>query len=337
MLSAELRRRLEELARQAPTPPRPEAPSPPAATLRLDELPHGGERRSPLGPHFALRRSLQETAPDLGARLAHWQRLADRSDYLSEPHPEIEAFLEHFPERLLILDLETCGFAGSPIFLVGLLYHTPDGFVCDQLLARDYSEEHAMLESLWEIAADKRVLVTFNGKSFDWPMVEDRTRFHRFRRVEPLFDARPAPLTRQALVSPPRPERHFDLLHHARRQWKRLLPDCKLQTLERFVCRRMRRGDLPGAMAPAAYHRFVRSGDAREIAPVLEHNLLDLITLAQVALAVAAEGERRALAEPPPKKKGRGSRQGKNHGPKIRSLVDCDGGVASRIAQDGQC
>jgi hypothetical protein len=82
---------------------------------------------------------------------------------------------------------------------------------------------------------------------------------------------------------------HCDLLHHARRRWKRLLPNCKLQTLERYVCRRSRREDLSGAQVPLAYHRYVRSGEVGPIAAILRHNALDLATLVQLSLVLASQ------------------------------------------------
>ena len=83
----------------------------------------------------------------------------------------------------------------------------------------------------------------------------------------------------------PRPELiHCDLLHHSRRRWKDKLPDCKLQTLERHICRRHRTDDIPGREIPSAYHDFVRSGDAWLIRSVLHHNALDLVTLLQLSM-----------------------------------------------------
>jgi uncharacterized protein YprB with RNaseH-like and TPR domain len=336
MLSEELRRRLEMLNRQ-PMPGPTVAPAPPhaLAATSLDGLLAGEVRDGEFGKYYLVRRSLAQIAPDLAAGLKLWQRLSDPSTYLSPLHPEIHAFLAHYPERLLVLDVETCGFAGSTVFLVGIVRYTADGFCMEQLLARDYSEEHAVLESVWKLAHDMQVLVTFNGKSFDVPMLEDRTRLYRCRRPVELNPQ--GSTTTSVFATPVRPPHHFDLLHHARRQWKQCLPDCRLQTLERFVCRRLRRGDLPGALVPQAYHRFVRTGDARELKSIVEHNLLDLVTLLQLAVSVATAAEQRALSELPAREKGREPRQARLRGPKSRPLVDCDGGVASRIAPNGQC
>ena len=106
--------------------------------------------------------------------------------------------------------------------------------------------------------------ITFNGKSFDVPYILDRS-FATGVRM-------------------PREFGHVDLLHVARRRWKRVLPNCKLQTLERYISKRIRGGDIPGAEIPQAYHDFVRTGDARKIKPILYHNALDLITMGEVLL-----------------------------------------------------
>jgi uncharacterized protein YprB with RNaseH-like and TPR domain len=185
-------------------------------------------------------------------------------------HPELFAFAEHFPLSTLFLDLETCGFSGSMLFLIGVVWHDGDAWVLDQLLARNYSEERAVLETLWNIASRNQVLVTFNGKSFDWPMVADRSTLHRFDRKTATG-----------------PALHCDLLHHARRNWKHLLPNCKLQTLEQAVCKRVRHEDISGADIPVAYHQFVRSGNARELRSIMHHNAMDLVTLVEVTMKLA--------------------------------------------------
>ena len=76
-----------------------------------------------------------------------------------------------------------------------------------------------------------------------------------------------------------RPARHLDLLHHARRRWKGVYPDCRLKTLEWYVCRRRRSGDVPSEEVPGLYHDFVKHGGAHRLVPVFHHNLLDVITM----------------------------------------------------------
>lgn len=181
--------------------------------------------------------------------------------------PVIRDLVHAFPQRAVFLDLETCGFAGSMVFLIGLIHERDGQLVLSQLLARHYGEEKAILHSLWDVIADMDVLVTFNGKSFDWPMVADRSILHHINRENGEL----ATWT------------HCDLLHPARRRWKMKLPNCKLQTLERYVCGRSRTQDIGGSEIPAVYHDFVRTGDAWLMRSVLHHNALDLITLVQLA------------------------------------------------------
>lgn len=180
-------------------------------------------------------------------------------------------FVRALPDRALVLDLETCGLGGAALFLVGVLRNIDGVPNIELLLARNYAEERAVLESLWQLVEQHDVLVTFNGKSFDWPMVLDRSIRHRFDRS--LTAKKP---------------NHLDVLHHARRRWRRLLPDCRLLTLERIVCRRQRVGDVAGNRIPAIYADYVRSGFERDMDAVLYHNALDLVTLFDLALRLAA-------------------------------------------------
>jgi uncharacterized protein YprB with RNaseH-like and TPR domain len=266
----------------------------------LQRLLPGSQIDTGLGRHYVIRTPLASLWPEIRRHLAiaraRWQIPASASPQQRETAQE---FMAHFPGACLFLDLETCGFAGTAIFLAGLVYPDEDGtLVLEQHLARHYCEEASLLESLWRVAAQSRVLVTFNGKSFDWPMVHDRSSVHRLGRdlrparsgksqspsivgAEPI--RAPAPLTPQD----PRPELlHFDLLHPARRRWKGRLPNCKLQTLERYLCRRIREDDIPGSRIPDAYHAFVRGSDARAIQSIVRHNALDLLTLVQLSLRI---------------------------------------------------
>ena len=238
------------------------------------------------GAHLRLRRRLAEFFP---------RGVFDRQSGANGPaaisgasaHPELLALAAHYPRGALYLDLETCGFAGSMIFLVGLVWWDEGQLWLDQLLARNYAEERAMLATLWQIAAPLEVLVTFNGKSFDWPMVKDRSTLHRLSRgLQPAGDLPSSESSGRD--SSTRDLLHCDLLHHARRRWRGRLSDCRLQTLERAICRRHRSGDVPGALVPAVYHAYVRSGDLRMIEPVLHHNALDLVTLVQIGQALVS-------------------------------------------------
>jgi uncharacterized protein YprB with RNaseH-like and TPR domain len=187
----------------------------------------------------------------------------------SPPTAELEPLSRVDPTRVGWVDIETAGFIGRPIFLVGLMRPLDGELVITQLLARDYSQERALLAACAALVAELEVLVTFNGKCFDLPFLRDRMAYHRLA----------GELEVEAV----------DLLWAARRRWRGRVPDCRLQTLERHLCRRLRAGDIPGAEIPQRYHDFVRSRDAGLIAPVMRHNRLDLLTMAELSALLLGE------------------------------------------------
>jgi uncharacterized protein YprB with RNaseH-like and TPR domain len=194
----------------------------------------------------------------------------------------------------VFFDLETTGLsggAGTLAFLVGCGTFDADGsFVTRQFLMTQYADERPLLEAVAAELGRAGALVSFNGKSFDAPLLETRFLFHRL-----AWNGREGP--------------HVDVLHPARRFWK---PDagrlarfsgapesvalgvdigrpfqgrhdgraCTLQSLERKLLGVRRVGDVAGFEIPARYFEFVRSGDARPLCAILEHNRLDLLTLA---------------------------------------------------------
>jgi hypothetical protein len=205
---------------------------------------------------------------DVMRSLGRTKRAVTARDDIDE---EVRALLLN-PEGALFVDTETTGLAGSMVFLLGAMRITGDRIVLRQVFARDYREEPALLSAWTEMLGRAEMLVSFNGKAFDVPVLRDRLGFH-------------------GIPSPPEPP-HLDLLHVARRRWRDVLPDCRLQTLEWRVCGRRRAGDIPGEEIPDVYHRFVRTGDSADVVTVFHHNALDLITLADIVLALAApEGE----------------------------------------------
>lgn len=280
MLSEELRTRIGRLQREREFSPVRPAVTPPVArpvpaegsnqAWTLAAAMTGEEFENGAGRFYRVRRPLFRVWPD-GERLFREARIALRrqASVTTETRPELALFRRDFPEGVLFFDLETCGLAGSAVFLIGAVTAQDDALWVDQLLARDYSEEAAIVAEFARLAQGQELLASFNGKSFDLPMLLDRARRHRLT----------APLELKRLP-------HLDLLHHARRLWRGKLPNCKLQTLERCILKRWRQGDLPSDRIPAAYHEFVRSGDAREIREIVTHNALDLLTLVQIAMTV---------------------------------------------------
>jgi hypothetical protein len=156
----------------------------------------------------------------------------------------------------VVVDIETGGFSGTPVFLIGALLVDCQAEIV-QFLARDYPEEAGVLSGFTALAGSRGVWVTFNGKSFDEPFLRDRATRHH--------------------IALPAPREHVDVLHAARRQWRGQLPDFKLATLERHILGRARVDDVPGSDVPDLFHHFIRTGNARPLRGVLEHNRLDLL------------------------------------------------------------
>lgn len=171
--------------------------------------------------------------------------------------------------RMLFLDTETTGLGGpgTYAFLVGLGFVEDDSFVVRQHFIRSPDEEAAMLHAVAETLSEWPTITTFNGVSFDVPML--RTRM-RACGVEFSF--------RDIL--------HCDLLYGARRLWQRRLPNCRLQTLEERVLGFKRQGDVPSGEVPGLYFDFLETGDLTSLEGVFHHNVLDIISLAALMIAM---------------------------------------------------
>ncbi|MBM3810551.1 MAG: hypothetical protein FJW20_02830 [Acidimicrobiia bacterium] len=174
------------------------------------------------------------------------------------------------PESWAFLDTETTGLAGGSgtcAFLIGIGRITARGFEVRQFFMRDYQEEPAMLHSIEQQLAGVELLITYNGKSFDLPLLE--TRYRMSRRASP-FSRIP----------------HLDLLHGARRLWRLRFSSCKLTDLEAEVLGYLREGDVPGHLIPLLYFDFLRTRAAMRLVPVFLHNALDILTLACLTAVV---------------------------------------------------
>ncbi len=175
------------------------------------------------------------------------------------------------PTELIYLDTETTGLAGGTgtcAFLIGVGAIEGSDFVVRQFFLRDYPEEKAVLAALAEVLAGYKGLVTFNGKTFDVPLLETRYRLARQR----------SPFGRMT---------HLDLLHPARQLWKLRLESCRLTHLEAEVLGVGRTGDVDGSEIPGIYFDYLRSRDARGLQPVFYHNALDIVTLAALTAELA--------------------------------------------------
>ncbi|NUP10352.1 MAG: ribonuclease H-like domain-containing protein [Polyangiaceae bacterium] len=166
--------------------------------------------------------------------------------------------------RALYLDTETTGLAGGTgtvPFLLGLGYYdaADERFVVEQVLLRTFAEEAAMVEHLRRRAAEASMLVTFNGKAFDWSLLKTRSTMNRADRLPVLP--------------------HLDLLHVVRRLHKHRLRSCALQRIEEDILGQRRVDDVCGADIAAIYHHYVRTRDVAALEPVIIHNSLDVVSM----------------------------------------------------------
>jgi uncharacterized protein len=166
--------------------------------------------------------------------------------------------------KAIFVDTETTGLAGGTgtyAFLVGIGFLDGDQFRLWQFFMRDPAEERAMLAEMVDMLAPFSSLVSFNGRSFDWPLM--RTRFIMSRQRPPLVDAP-----------------HLDLLHLARRLWRTRLPSCALSSLEQNVLGVARKSeDVAGWIIPHLYFDYLETGDAGPMLQVLYHNAQDILSL----------------------------------------------------------
>jgi uncharacterized protein YprB with RNaseH-like and TPR domain len=175
------------------------------------------------------------------------------------------------PTKWLFLDTETTGLSGGTgtyAFLIGLAWWDSGGLQVEQLFMRDFHEEHSILHELSARLAERPVLVTFNGKSFDWPLLENR-------------------FTMTRAIKTPKIAAHLDLLHPSRALWKLRLGSVRLVELERHVLDAPRLGwdrvdDVHSAMIPQHYFDYIRGGPAEPLAAVIRHNQMDLRGLAAI-------------------------------------------------------
>jgi uncharacterized protein len=235
-------------------------PKPPTTRCFIEEWAEGEVATNEHGEHFQMERLFpghkRHGVADIGA-------LAEM------PHDFLDALSDNDirsvpPHRWAFLDTETTGLAGGSgtyAFLVGVGRITADGFRVRQFFMRDYVEERSSLAALESHLKDFDVLITYNGKSYDQPLLE--TRF-RMNRMKPPFSS----------LS------HLDLLYGARRLWKLRLENCRLIQLEEQILGVVREGDLPGDLIPYVYFEYVRLREAHRMVPVFHHNAMDILTLA---------------------------------------------------------
>src|ERR1035437_3376114 len=260
---AELRRRVAGIDRKwgsgaAETSPPRKLPQP--SRVFIEQLMTGEVVHTPHGEHFETERLWERHrrhgSVDISA-------LAELPDDLLE-QLSAGAVAPSHPAQWAFLGTETTGLAGGAgtyAFLVGVGSIEPSGFRLRQFFMRDYGEEASQLFRLAEYLARFDVLITYNGKSYDQPLLEAPFRMARARH----------PFDRME---------HLDLLFGARRLWKLRLESCRLVDLENQILGVERQGDLPGEMIPYCYFGYLRTQRAFDLVPIFHHNAIDILSLA---------------------------------------------------------
>lgn len=262
---AALRRRIARIDRKWEKAAEAPAPAPmrihrSTSAHFIENLMSGEVVTTPFGRHFETEKVWERNRRHGSVGIAD---LADLPEDLLASLSE-GAIPSAPPTRWAFLDTETTGLAGGTgtyAFLIGVGSIDADGFRLRQFFMRDYGEEASQLSRLAEYLARFDVLITYNGKAYDQPLLETRFRMarspHPFARME-----------------------HLDLLFGARRLWKLRLESCRLVDLENRILGVERQGDLPGEMIPYCYFEFLRTQQAFEMVPIFHHNAIDILSLA---------------------------------------------------------
>src|SRR5580658_7117869 len=248
-----------------PVPSRSTALREPDQEDTLARLIGAGVARNHFGEHLVLRNwfSSPESFEPSGIALELLSRTRDAS-----VSRRTRTALKD-PSKWLFLDTETTGLAGGTgtyAFLIGLAWWDAGALQVEQLFMRDFSEEYSLLHELAARIAERPVLVTFNGKTFDWPLLDSR-------------------FTMTRSIPTPRLSAHLDLLHPARALWKLRLGSARLIELERHVLDAPRLGwrredDVASSLIPQYYFDYLRGGQPDPLVGVLRHNQMDLRGLA---------------------------------------------------------
>jgi uncharacterized protein len=180
------------------------------------------------------------------------------------------AIASSLPSSWAFLDTETTGFGCAYAFLIGVGSIGASGFRLRQFFLRDASEEASALARVAEYLKRFDVLITYNGKAYDQPLLEDR--FRAVRVPHNPFGCL----------------QHLDLLFAARRLWKLRLESCRLVDLEHRILGVERDGDLPGTMIPYYYFDYQRTQQAMRLVPIFHHNAMDILSLACLTAVVSA-------------------------------------------------
>jgi uncharacterized protein YprB with RNaseH-like and TPR domain len=258
---AHLRRRIAKIDKKFSRPaPRSPIPKPQPPIPAPEDWLHGEEVQTAHGVHYETEKLYERQRRHGSIGIVDLEDLPqDLLDSIS--NGQISGVP---PAKWCFLDTETTGLAGGSgtyAFLVGVGRITPQGFRVRQFFMRDFGEEASQLSALTEHLKQFEVLITYNGRTFDQPLLE--TRFRMVRQRPPFGELE-----------------HLDLLFGARRLWNLRFDSCRLMDLENQILGVERQGDLPGELIPYVYFEYVRTHEIFRLLPVFHHNAIDILTLA---------------------------------------------------------
>jgi uncharacterized protein YprB with RNaseH-like and TPR domain len=258
---AHLRRRIAKIDKKYADPKRIRtAPAPQPAIPAPEEYLAGQEIETEHGHHFETEKLYERHRRHGSIGIADLEDLPN--DLLN---PISNGLIRNIPpSKWCFLDTETTGLAGGSgtyAFLVGVGRITPQGFRVRQFFMRDFGEERSQLSALVEHLKQFDVLITYNGRTYDQPLLE--TRFRMVRQRPPFGSLE-----------------HLDLLFGARRLWNLRFDSCRLVDLENQILGVERQGDLPGEMIPYVYFEYLRTHEIFRLMPIFHHNAMDILTLA---------------------------------------------------------
>lgn len=236
--------------------------------LPLDEILGANIEKTPYGQQLTLEKFYSP-------RYKHCQVMLSSVLNIS---PEILSFMAKDRDfydfdfaRALFIDTETTGLAGGTgtlAFLIGVGYFQDNGFKVVQYFMRDYDEEAAVLWTLGNLIRNFDYLVSFNGKSYDVPLLS--TRYMLNRMESPL----------EGLL-------HLDLLSSARRLYKNRFESVSLSSLEKNLLSLQRQGDVPGYEIPSVYFQYLKDKNPYPLKPIFYHNQIDILSMVSLAIYIA--------------------------------------------------
>ncbi len=172
-------------------------------------------------------------------------------------------------ENFKFMDIETLGLSNVPIILIGVAEIKGNNIISSQYFLRDLDEEIAILKGYFSHLDEDSVHVTFNGKTFDVPYIKNRLRYHR---IDVDFDLA-----------------HLDLMYFAKYLWRDELPNCQLQTIEKYKFGLERVDDVPGQYIPGYYNTYLSEKNIGPMIPIIEHNRQDIVSLADFLMKMYEE------------------------------------------------